>query len=309
MASQDHKTSLLAAVVVLTVSINVARAYTLVSGTVYCDQCRDGLVSLFDYPVFGVKVMLACANDQGQVTMSREENTDWFGGYGIAFDGTPDLSNCYVRIVGGDGQSTTGCGESAGPPRGLRLTFRFFGVEFYSVDPLLSQPARPASFCVQSPVPVPAPPVRPTIPSLPPPRLPPLQPEPPASFSQSACPARTWMLPEYRCYWRVINPETKVAVVFGPVAAQRYGTDLSLFQSLQGRGDPYRTLLREATAALLNSYNSVQFPYHSLAVIFDMNQALLGSTRGALHTALAFMRANTGHGSGSSNNCTLNPCK
>ena len=59
------------------------------------------------------------------------------------------------------------------------------------------------------------------------------------------------------------EPDTKVAVAFGLLAARRYGTYMTLWQGLQGRGDPYRTLLREGTTAFLNSYNSLQFPYNA----------------------------------------------
>jgi len=118
--------------------------------------------------------------------------------------------------------------------------------------------------------------------------------------------ASKWMMPEYKCYWKVVEPDTKVAVAFGPVAAWKYGTDMSLFEGLHGRGDTYRTLLREATTALLNSYNSVQFPYPSLTVINRMNWALLGSSQQALLMALRFKRANTGF-SGRVG-CNFSPC-
>lgn len=112
-------------------------------------------------------------------------------------------------------------------------------------------------------------------------------------------------MPEYRCYWRV-NPDTKVAVAFGPMAASRYGTDMTLWSALQGRGDPYRTLLREGTTALLNSYNSIQFAYHTLGVIHHMNWALVGSPQQVLLAALRFKRANSGYGHVS---CKFTPCK
>lgn len=114
-------------------------------------------------------------------------------------------------------------------------------------------------------------------------------------------------MPEYRCYWRVVTPDTKVAVAFGLIAARRYGTEMSLGQSMMGRGDPYRTLLREGTTALLNSYNSIQFPYNPLGVVEHMNLALMGSTRQVLHTALSFMRANSGTGANAS--CRFTSCK
>jgi len=114
------------------------------------------------------------------------------------------------------------------------------------------------------------------------------------------------MMPEHKCYWKVVGPDTKVVVAFGPVAAGKYGTDMSLLEGLHGRGDTYLTLLREATAALLNSYNSIQFPYPTLSVINHMNWALSGSSQQALVIALGFKRANTGV-SGQVG-CNLNPC-
>ncbi|KAL0422878.1 UNVERIFIED_CONTAM: putative amidase [Sesamum latifolium] len=131
---------------------------------------------------------------------------------------------------------------------------------------------------------------------------------PPVPFLEaSACPYQKWMMPEYRCYWKVVTPDTKVAVVFGLIAANKYGTDMTLGQAMKGRGDPYRTLLREGTTALLNSYNSIQFPYHPLGVIQHMNWALMGSTRHVLHTALSFMRANSGTGTNAT--CRFTTCK
>jgi hypothetical protein len=114
-----------------------------------------------------------------------------------------------------------------------------------------------------------------------------------------------WTMPEYECYWRGVNRDTKVAVAFGMVAARRYGTDMTLWYGLKGRGDPYRTLLREGITALLNSYNSIQFSYHPLGVVTHMNLALMGSTRDVLHTALHFMRANSGAGNVS---CKFTSC-
>ncbi|KAL4616073.1 hypothetical protein ACB092_07G172500 [Castanea dentata] len=254
--------------------------------------------------------------------MSREETTNWFGSYAMKFDGSPDLSGCYAQ-VSGSGQGSTGCGSAAGPAQNLRLMFRMFDMEMYTVDPLLTQPAQPMSFCPRSSNPVPAPvtpvvspppfklppmpglPPMPPLPSLPP--LPPLPPMPTIPFSEaSACLHDNWTMPEYKCYWRAVNPDTKVAVAFGLLAARRYGTDMTLWQGLQGRGDPYRTLLREGTTAFLNSYNSLQFPYNAIGVIQRMNWALMGSNRNVLLTALRFRRANSGNGQVS---CKFTPCK
>lgn len=146
---------------------------------------------------------MTCADSNGQITMSREETTNWFGNYAMRFDGSPDLSNCYAQ-VSSSGQGSNDCGATAGPAQKLRLMFRMFDMEIYAVDSLLSQPAQPMSFCPGSTNPVPAPvtPMRPPAPTtpiipnppfrLPPiprlPPLPPLPPMPPVPFLEaSAC--------------------------------------------------------------------------------------------------------------------------
>lgn len=118
--------------------------------------------------------------------------------------------------------------------------------------------------------------------------------------------SRSWIRPVNRCYWRAVSPDTKVSVVFGLLAARRYGNDLTLWQGLQGRGDPYRTLLREGITAFLNSYNSLQFHYNAISVVQQMNSGLMGSQRNVLYTALRFIRANSGHGTVT---CKFTACK
>ncbi|KAK6946393.1 hypothetical protein RJ641_013937 [Dillenia turbinata] len=295
----------------LAAAIDGTEADTMVTGTVFCDQCKDGHRSLFDYPLYGMKVRMACTGSDGQTTIWREETTNWFGSYAMRFDGTPDLRNCYAQVSGAN-QGSTGCGAAAGPAQSLRLMFRMFDMEMYMVDPLLSQPAQPMSFCPRSTSPVsrpvgPSPPSPPVFRLPPAPPLPPFSPLPPAPFLEaSACPYQNWTMPQYSCFWKVVNRDTKVAVVFGPLAAARYGTDMTLWDGLQGRGNLYRTLLREATTSLLNSYNSVRFAYSSLGVIGNMNTALMGSPREVLLTALRFRRANSGFGRVP---CRFSPCK
>ncbi|KAL9690454.1 hypothetical protein QQ045_010852 [Rhodiola kirilowii] len=298
-----------------------ANAATIVTGTVFCDQCKDGHLSLFDYPISGIKVAVACPGSDQQGTIVGEETTNWLGTYSIKFDGTPDLSSCFVQVAGSNGD-THNCTAAAGPARRLRALFKFFDYAFYSVDSLLSQPPQPLSFCPKptSPAPQPTPspivpdPVAPPSPPTPPPlyTLPPafgLPPMPPMPYSEaSACPFQNWTMEENRCYWRAVNPDTKVAVLFGPLAAERYGTDTTMLQSLQGGDDNlYRTLVREGTTAYLNSLNSLQFPYNTLAVVEHMNSALAGSERLVLFTALRFMRANSGYNGNTP--CRFTPCK
>ncbi|KAL2937180.1 Pollen allergen Phl p 11 [Bienertia sinuspersici] len=301
--------------VFVAVQIHGVQGGAMVSGTVFCDQCKDGQVSMFDYPLSGMKVAMVCPGNDGKMTMVGEDTTNMLGSYGITFDGTPDLSNCFTQLSpNSNGEDSNKCGAAAGPPKSVKLMFNMFDMEMFSVDPLISQPAQPMSYCSTSspsppstsptPVTLPPPsssppPVGPVTPSAPPKaptpgfRLPPM---PPAPFLQaSACSYENWMKPEYKCYWRAVSPEMPVSLVFGPLAAQKYGTDLTLYSGLKGKGDPYRTLLRESVTALLNSYNSLHFPYNAFQVLHRFNAALMGgSTRDVLVTALEFKRANTG---------------
>ena len=74
-------------------------------------------------------------------------------------------------------------------------------------------------------------------------------------------------------------PGAKVEKAFGKRAGHHYGGEMTLLEALHGRGDVYRTLLREATTALLNSH---------------MNRVLSTTPQQALEVALRFKRANSG---------------
>ncbi|KAK4747753.1 hypothetical protein SAY87_014339 [Trapa incisa] len=295
---------LLAVFIVLAASVSGTGGNALVSGSVFCDHCRDGKISMFDYPLGGIRVALSCTDRDGRATMSKEMTTNLLGWYTVMFEGTPDLTGCQVQVLAGQ---VGGCSAAPGPGRSLNLSTQFWDFSTYFVESLFSSPDKLPSFCQQS-SPNPSPPVTP----LPPPvKFPPVLPPPnPPAFhflEASACPYSIWMKPEYKCHWKLVNPDMKVALVFGLAAARKYGTDMTLSQALQGRGEAFRTLLREATAALLNSYDSIQFPYHAGRVFLEMNLALAGSERQVLHTALRFMRANFGNGRGV--RCKLIACK
>ncbi|KAL1205805.1 hypothetical protein V5N11_006535 [Cardamine amara subsp. amara] len=319
---------------VLCLAIDGVTGYASVTGTVFCDQCKDGERSLFDFPVSGIKVIVTCSDDNGQVYMSREEITNWLGGYVMRFDGTPDLSNCYAQVSDNGGQQdSSSCNIASGPAQRLRLVFSFFGIEMFVANALLAQPVQPMAACPKPPsapvMPPPEVPVKPPpqVPVKPPPQVPDISPPPttlpptqvpvisfppvtsppqfklptfplipPMPFIEpSACPHQLWTKPEYRCYWKVIGPDTKVAVAFGLIAGRVYGTDMTVREALDGRGEPYKTLLREATTALLNSYNSLGFPYTSVSVITNTNLALLGNSQhDVLMTAIHFIKANSG---------------
>ncbi|KNA07251.1 hypothetical protein SOVF_173610 [Spinacia oleracea] len=315
--------------IVAAVDIHGVEGGAMVTGTVFCDQCKDGQVSLFDYPLSGMKVTMVCPGS-GEQTVVGQDTTNMLGSYALSFDGTPDLTTCFTQISpnsnGPQSDSNNKCGFAPGPPKSVRLMFSMFDMEMYSVDPLISQPAQPMSYCssssssssssppkTPSPVTLPPPtsslPQAPTPPfTLPPmPRLPPLFSMPPTPLDQdSACSNEYWMKAEYKCYWRAVKPDMAVGLIFGPLAAEKYGNDLTLWKGLQGKGDPYRTLLREGVTALLNSYNSLKFPYNAVQVFHNLNTALMGSTNGVLLTALRFKRANTGYGHVP---CKLQACK
>ncbi|KAL5708010.1 hypothetical protein ACHQM5_018851 [Ranunculus cassubicifolius] len=121
-----------------------------------------------------------------------------------------------------------------------------------------------------------------------------------------ACSYEIWLRQENFCYW-AIDPNTKIAHVFGKIAAKRYGKHMTLLKGLQGKGEIYKTLLREAITALLNAYNNpFVFPYFSDEVISQTSMALTLAPKEAVQLALAFKRANVGAGNF---NCDFVPCK
>ncbi|XP_020587277.1 uncharacterized protein LOC110029362 [Phalaenopsis equestris] len=277
-----HFRILLLVFLLMKASVITVNGDALVTGSVFCDQCKDGSRGLFDYPLSGARVAVSCGDQY------REESSNILGTYSVRFNGNPDLGGCLARVVRGPDN----CSVASGPAQSLKFIFRMFDMEAYSVDPLLAQPSKVMDFCSHAGTPAKSRPSPPAIPFV----------------EASACSYDKWLMPAYKCYWKMVSPETPVAVVFGPVAAGKYGTDMSLWTALHGRGDVYRTLLREATAALLNSYNSLSFPYPTLSVISHMNSALLGSQREALMTALRFRRANSGVAGHSTVACNFTPC-
>lgn len=328
------RTSELFAVLVIVVVAGYADAVATIVGNVFCDQCRDGQRSLFDVPIYGAKVGVECRDSDGQMTMSMQETTDLIGDFIMKVDGTPDMSGCSARVI--DSPADSGCNITASPAQPLKLSLKLFSVELYTVGSLFCQPLKPmASLCPNTDPPAITPPHN--LPAFPPPlRTPPAtapprnphplplpHPAPPATtppthsspiislpplpfFEDSACSYEYWVKIEYRCYWRLVSPNTKVSFAFGEAAAKKYGRNMTLWEGLQGRGDVYRVLLREATTSLLNSYNSFSFRYNTLSVFLHMNSALQGSLHDALKQALYFKRANLG---GGNTKCLLKPCK
>lgn len=192
----NHNHLLFVAFLVLCLATDGVTGYATVTGTVFCDQCKDGERSLFDFPVSGnnnnifihcflclcslrcvvnfvagIKVSVTCSDGNGQVYMSREETTNWLGGYVMRFDGTPDLSNCYAQVSdNGAQQDPSSCSIASGPPQKLKLMFSFFGIETFAADALLAQPVQPRSFCPKPPAAPIMPP--PQVPVMPPPQVP-----------------------------------------------------------------------------------------------------------------------------------------
>lgn len=127
--------------------------------------------------------------------MSREETTNWLGGYVMRFDGTPDLSNCYAQVSdNGAPQDPSSCSIASGPAQKLKLMFSFFGIETFAADALLAQPLQPRSFCPKPPaapvMPPPQVPVMPPpqVPVKPPPKVPVISPPPVTSPPQFKLP-------------------------------------------------------------------------------------------------------------------------
>ncbi|XP_072954981.1 uncharacterized protein [Typha angustifolia] len=276
-------------------------ADTLVTGTIFCDQCKDGERSIFDYPLYGAKVAVECGGGIGDLARTlTEDTTNWLGCYAMRLDGSVDLNGCSARVL----QGPTSCGVT-GPARGMTLMFRMLGMAMYTVEPLFSQPQEPTWFCPRDD--------HSALPSLPPPLGPawPLPSPPPPSvpiLEASACPYEKWLMPEYKCYWKVVSPDTTVALAFGPIAAERYGIEITLWDGLHGRGEIYYTLLREGITSLLNSFNTITFSHSTVSVIDYMNQALLDSPQQALVTALRFRRANLGNYGPTNVSCNFIAC-
>lgn len=91
----------------------------------------------------GARVAIQCGGGDTPLTV-RESNTNWFGGFSIRMEGSPDMNRCTARVVQGTGH----CGAAAsGAPRELTLAFRMLGLALYTVPPLLSQPEEAMDMC------------------------------------------------------------------------------------------------------------------------------------------------------------------
>ncbi|KAF9608398.1 hypothetical protein IFM89_009764 [Coptis chinensis] len=267
------------------------RGDSLITGTVFCDQCGDGVISnAYDYPLYGTQVKITCTSSNRVYTVVKEETTDWFGRYTVRFG--LNLTDCVV-VFSSEGNSF--CGKGAGPGQQVAwLVSTVNCTDIYTVSTLLRQPAESMPFCSRwNPSSRPAQTHEGQV-------IPPST-APTFTFPDvSASPPEVWASPEYGCHWKMVRPNTTVASIFGENAARKYGTFMNLLEGLQGvgvAGDSYRTLLREGIAALLNSYSKTNFIYPPLYVLDGMNRALLGTPDQALLMALWFSDANTAYGS------------
>eukprot|EP00250_Pteridium_aquilinum_P003390 c13703_g1_i1 orf=485-1384(-) len=264
-------------------------ASVTVAGSVYCDQCLDGHRTIYGLPLNGAKVVLECKDSSGKVTLSKGATTSMIGAYAISISGSPKMDGCSTRLVGSSPRSS--CAAAGVSTRPVELSWKLFGMAMYTAEGLFYKPSKAMSFCSNA-----------TSSSSPKISLPPLP------FAKlSACTAKDWLNPQYKCYWRVWSPKTKVGVWYGPAASKKYGSNLTLEQGLKGSGEVNRVLLRESIAATLNAFNSVPFYYNAVEVNYHFNQAFAGSDKDILKWALNFKRANSGYNGKAK--CLLTPCK
>ncbi|XP_024031498.1 uncharacterized protein LOC112094546 [Morus notabilis] len=85
--------------------------------------------------------------------------------------------------------------------------------------------------------------------------------------------------------WPKMVPQTStVSKVFGSMAYERYRSDLTLVEATvrSDEGNAFRGLLKQASAALLNSYARKGFPYTPWAVKTLVIKALVSEEAAAL---------------------------
>ncbi|XP_074310169.1 uncharacterized protein LOC141645917 [Silene latifolia] len=132
---------------------------TIITGMVLCNACKDGVVSVYDYPLSGINVTMVCPG----VDLPTHFKTDDFGIYGIAFEGTPEMGKCNAHISPRKNATASNnfCMASTGPnrfPKLLTLITSELGTSIYDFDPLITQPMKPLSTCAGSSSPQPLPP-------------------------------------------------------------------------------------------------------------------------------------------------------
>ncbi|KAL8142616.1 hypothetical protein V2J09_015648 [Rumex salicifolius] len=94
---------------------------------------------------------------------------------------------------------------------------------------------------------------------------------------------------------KMAPPEATVAKVFGfREAHQQFGSDLTLLEAASRNDvvqDAYAELLKQSTAALLNSYSRLGFPFRAWDIKTLIIRAMI-SPDDAAHQAQMFLQAN-----------------
>ncbi|KAK8979847.1 hypothetical protein V6N11_066049 [Hibiscus sabdariffa] len=83
---------------------------------------------------------------------------------------------------------------------------------------------------------------------------------------------------------RMVPHGSTVTKVFGSRASERFRSDMRLLEARAGNGDVFSELLKQASAALLNSYARKGFPYSAWEVKTLMIQGLVSESAAARMT-------------------------
>eukprot|EP00268_Persea_americana_P044949 TRINITY_DN4554_c1_g1_i2.p1 TRINITY_DN4554_c1_g1~~TRINITY_DN4554_c1_g1_i2.p1 ORF type:complete len:200 (+),score=32.58 TRINITY_DN4554_c1_g1_i2:757-1356(+) len=125
------------------------------------------------------------------------------------------------------------------------------------------------------------------------------------SVPEMTVPGFLYTRPRGRCtpqFWssrreawpRMVPEMASVSKVFGSLALERYRWDLTLLEATERNDDgtnAFSHLLKQSTAALLNSYSRTGFPYTPWEVKTLFIQSLV-SVQAAAHQANLFSQAN-----------------
>ncbi|XP_077228943.1 pollen Ole e I family allergen protein [Tasmannia lanceolata] len=87
---------------------------------------------------------------------------------------------------------------------------------------------------------------------------------------------------------RMVPQRSSVAKIFGSQALERYKSELTLVEATERNNegnDPFSDLLKQSTAALLNSYARKGFPYTAWEVKTLLIQALVSEEAAALQAS------------------------
>ncbi|KAJ7541575.1 hypothetical protein O6H91_10G065700 [Diphasiastrum complanatum] len=115
--------------------------------------------------------------------------------------------------------------------------------------------------------------------------------------SGSGCSSDYWVA--HTDYWPdIISIFSTVSQIFGEIAFNIFGGQATLLSGLHSQNtDAYSSLLKQSSAALLNSYTRPRFQYSPQAVKQQFNAALVSREAAAVQ-AVKFQNANGGYGTG-----------